>query len=193
MKTIDDIREDTREYHKKNCEKRKLKRRELFIRRNQLKFEKIKQTNPNPPCRKCPKCNIDIYYVNNRNLRMAEQKKSLCNYCKGSICGRIIPHNKGKYTLTLEQRKINKRNIQLKRNFGITNEDYNRIFNEQQGKCKICNVHRNELEKNLYVDHDHQSKKIRGLLCQKCNAGLGMFQDNINILSNALKYLQSIR
>jgi len=191
IKTIDDIRENIREYHKKHCEKRKLKRRELFLQRNQLKFEKIKQTNPDPPSRKCPKCNIDIYYVNNRNLSMADQKKSLCNYCKGSICGRIIPYNKGKYTLTLEQRKINNRNTQLKRNFGITNDDYNKLFNEQNGKCKICGIHKNQLNKNLCVDHNHNSGKIRGLLCQKCNAGLGAFNDQTTIISSALNYLQS--
>ncbi len=117
-----------------------------------------------------------------------------CNSCKfGGINNpsyKKIPYNKGIFIRTESERKIMAWKRMLKRNFGITENEYNTMFNLQQGKCKICNIHRDELNENLCVDHCHISNKIRGLLCRKCNAGLGIFKDDINILNSAIKYLQ---
>ncbi len=66
------------------------------------------------------------------------------------------------------------------------------MFEKQNGECRICNV---KLNKNRYVgdmavvDHCHTTGKIRGLLCNSCNRGLGYFRDNPKFLSNAISYL----
>ena len=60
---------------------------------------------------------------------------------------------------------------------------------DQNNSCAICNRHVNVLPKNLDVDHDHITGKVRGLLCGKCNMGLGYFQDNINIMDKAIQYI----
>lgn len=78
---------------------------------------------------------------------------------------------------------------QLKYCYNITIKDYNRMFAEQEGKCAICGIHQRELRKALHVDHDHETKNIRGLLCKKCNSLLGYVNDNEDILNNAIEYL----
>jgi hypothetical protein len=74
--------------------------------------------------------------------------------------------------------------------YGLTPDDYDRMVVEQGGVCAIC--HRPEKAKLglLHVDHDHTNNRVRGLLCQQCNTGLGKFQDNIRILQSAINYLR---
>jgi len=79
----------------------------------------------------------------------------------------------------------------LKDSFGITLDQYNQWFIQQEGKCKICGKHQTELARALAVDHCHNTKVIRGLLCAPCNAGLGHFRDNPDVLEAAINYLKS--
>lgn len=73
--------------------------------------------------------------------------------------------------------------------YGLTPEDYARMYNECGGKCNICDRHQSEIGGALTVDHDHSNGKARGLLCRNCNASLGGFQDDPVILSKAVEYL----
>lgn len=75
----------------------------------------------------------------------------------------------------------------LKFSYGLSKEEYFKILNNQNGVCAICNNKPNE---RLSVDHCHKTKKIRGLLCRKCNAGVGFFKDDINHLQKAIEYLK---
>jgi hypothetical protein len=77
-----------------------------------------------------------------------------------------------------------------RRLYGLTLDDYNRMFEKQNGHCAICGTHISELAKPLSIDHDHKTGKIRGLLCNSCNFGLGHFNDDVNRLSNAAQYLR---
>lgn len=73
---------------------------------------------------------------------------------------------------------------------------YMTLLAKQNGVCKICNLPETELEpytketKRLCVDHCHKTKTVRGLLCKKCNAALGSFQDSAQNLKTALLYLE---
>ena len=82
---------------------------------------------------------------------------------------------------------VHKRRYGLKHKYGISEEDYERLFESQNGRCAIC---KKETERRLDVDHCHSTNKVRGLLCNQCNQGLGLFQDNPLILKSALEYLQ---
>ena len=73
--------------------------------------------------------------------------------------------------------------------FGITLNDYNEMFAQQNGCCLICGIHQTELKKTLHVDHNHETGKVRGLLCHNCNHGIGFFKDNPAFLTNAIDYL----
>lgn len=79
--------------------------------------------------------------------------------------------------------------VALRRRYGLTLEEYNTIFTNQDGKCAICKIHQIELEDKLCVDHNHETDKIRGLLCRECNFGLGKFKDDKELLLEAINYL----
>ena len=68
------------------------------------------------------------------------------------------------------------RNSQLQKAYGISLDDYNELFIQQSGKCAICRRLQSEFNYPFYVDHDHQTGKVRGLLCCGCNTGLGHFE-----------------
>lgn len=68
--------------------------------------------------------------------------------------------------------------------------EYMRMFELQGGRCKLCGIHRNDCKKNLSVDHDHKTGKVRGLLCQKCNIGIGLLNHEILLLEKAITYLK---
>lgn len=78
----------------------------------------------------------------------------------------------------------------LRNKYNITPEQYNELFNKQNGKCMICKKHQSELKKLLGVDHNHKTGKVRGLLCDNCNKGIGLLKEDINILINAINYLK---
>lgn len=85
------------------------------------------------------------------------------------------------------------KNRHLKWAFGITLNDYNQMCEKQNNLCAICNKSETkkhgDIVRKLAVDHDHSSGKIRGLLCTRCNAGIGSFEDNIELLNDAINYL----
>jgi len=81
------------------------------------------------------------------------------------------------------------KNTELRKMFGITLEDYNRMYGQQKGCCKICNKHSDDEKQALAVDHCHTTGKVRGLLCKDCNRALGMFKDSVTNLQKAIKYL----
>ncbi len=83
-----------------------------------------------------------------------------------------------------------KKKPHLKKLYGISLEEYNYMFSEQEGRCLGCRKHQSELRTSLHVDHNHTTGKIRGLLCRKCNSAIGLISDNINVLKTMIKYLQ---
>lgn len=84
------------------------------------------------------------------------------------------------------------KSIDLKKSYGITLEDWERMYAAQEGACAICKTSEHEKSEryaNLAVDHCHTTGRVRGLLCNTCNRALGMFQDNPEYLLRAAKYL----
>ncbi len=81
---------------------------------------------------------------------------------------------------------------QLKYSYGLTREQWQALYDKQRGKCALCsgNGHTGGREAKLYVDHDHVTKKVRGLLCHRCNLGLGALGDNEEGLLKALAYIR---
>lgn len=74
----------------------------------------------------------------------------------------------------------------LKKKYGISLEEYLWKFDAQDGKCGICGE---DKQYNLHVDHDHNTGRVRGLLCFHCNAGLGHFRDDRDKVLAAADYL----
>lgn len=98
------------------------------------------------------------------------------------------------YYATKGRRNVFKWKLETK--FGITVDKFDKMVEEQSGLCAICaespseaNGHRHK--HRLHIDHDHKTGKVRGLLCNNCNAALGYFHDNPDRLLLAYDYLTS--
>jgi hypothetical protein len=76
----------------------------------------------------------------------------------------------------------------LRYKYGITQADYDRLRREQNDCCKICGK-----RMKLDVDHDHDTRKVRGLLCHHCNVAIGMAGESVDILRKMITYLQAAK
>jgi len=72
--------------------------------------------------------------------------------------------------------------------YGLDQEAFDKLLREQDGRCAIC---RKASDRTLHVDHDHVTGKVRGLLCTRCNPGLGYFQDDPALCRAAADYLEA--
>lgn len=79
-----------------------------------------------------------------------------------------------------------------KNTYRITTEDYNKMFQKQNGCCAICKVHTKELKRGLHIDHNHKTNEVRGLLCHRCNTALGLLDESIEILFECIEYLRKV-
>jgi len=127
-----------------------------------------------------------------------------CNICKSSkpfseFSKSRNPKGDGyQYTCkpcnTIEKRKwyeANKdknRNTKYLKKFGIGLEEATKILLKQNSKCAICKIPM-EMGSKTHLDHSHKTNQVRGFLCQKCNHGLGLFNDSTQILKSAILYL----
>ena len=85
-----------------------------------------------------------------------------------------------------------RRSRNLRYRFGITDEHFSLLLAAQQGKCAICDATEclpKSGKRQLAIDHDHNTGQIRGLLCTRCNVGLGMFRDELALVERAVAYL----
>jgi hypothetical protein len=78
----------------------------------------------------------------------------------------------------------------LQRKYGLTIEKYNEMLETQDNGCIICGKTPEENGKRLDVDHNHNTGKVRGLLCGNCNRALGLLQDNPELCRQAMLYLR---
>src|ERR1017187_3363122 len=89
------------------------------------------------------------------------------------------------------------REYSLMRKYGVTIEQYNQLFANQNGVCAICGKPETTVNRKgapprrLSVDHSHATGKVRGLLCRGCNQGIGNFQEDEQRMSLAIQYLRS--
>jgi hypothetical protein len=118
-------------------------------------------------------------------VRTVDQRNSHCRECQKEI---------SRERRKSDTEKCDKacRETRLRKKYGITIEDYDRMFAEQSGRCKICDTtDPGHGRRHLAVDHNHETGEVRGLLCYQCNLGLGCFQDNKESLEKAILYLSS--
>lgn len=124
-----------------------------------------------------------IYYQNNKEKCDKQKRK-------------YWEKNKEQINLDVKQRYKEKyRWREIKNKYGITKEDWENIYREQNGECFICGRTEKELKRigryGLVVDHDHITGKVRGLLCDSCNRILGLINDDIYIIDKMRQYLKN--
>ena len=141
--------------------------------------------NERKKCTKCKKWNdISDFRTN------VGRKYNLRSECKN--CSKN--YDKERYQNNSERFKEE----YLRRKYNLSRGDYEEIYKSQKGVCDICKKiilsifdEKYDRHKNgAFVDHNHETGKIRGLLCNDCNNGLGRFYDLPDILKNAIIYLE---
>ena len=103
-----------------------------------------------------------------------------------SYCKPCVKEYSKKQHLKNRNKRISQK---LLKAYGITLDQKLEILKKQHNKCAICNAELNSITA-AHVDHCHISGKVRGILCTRCNPGIGYFQDNLENLKSALKYLK---
>jgi len=127
-----------------------------------------------------------------RNWRAKNKDKSNANNLKSRK--KNWPKWKDKANQT---RRAGYREKYLARLYGISQAEFDAILVKQGGRCAICQtqnpgVHGRKTDgENWHVDHNHQSGKVRGLLCFACNVGIGHLKDDPVLVKAALNYLQT--
>lgn len=128
-------------------------------------------------CTKCGKeKHISQFYADKQKT---SGKRPDCKECNIKKCTEWARNNK-------ERRK----SYVTKSATGVDSIDFNNLLNLQEDKCGICGKSTKDNKRRLSIDHCHKSKIVRGLLCTRCNFGLGYFQDNEELLSKAIEYLK---
>lgn len=124
------------------------------------------------------------YYAKHREECRAYGKKYYAGHREKILASR----NRYNVEHREDARARSKKHSKLR--YGLSPGDYDRLFAEQGGRCAICGKHQTEFKKRLFIDHDHETGVVRGLLCIKCNGMLGYAKDNMGILLNAVEYLE---
>lgn len=129
----------------------------------------------------CSKCKIE--------KSVTEFTKTKCHY-KYGVIGRCKECSR---ELCKKWRK-NNHYKRLKYIYGVSLEDIKQIYKIQNELCAICGGKQikgtNAWGVDLHIDHNHKNGKVRGLLCRNCNTGIGLFDDNPELLLKAIKYLE---
>lgn len=121
----------------------------------------------------CPKCGGTKFY-NDR-----AKKKRRCAECQKERMRKIYATDEYKRKHRIADRKRKRR---------CSETFYNTLLGNQNGRCAICGDYKGY---KLRMDHCHKTGKLRKLLCDNCNWGLGNFKDDVSILQEAIKYLIS--
>ncbi|MET1001827.1 MAG: endonuclease VII domain-containing protein [Acidimicrobiia bacterium] len=134
-----------------------------------------------PECKVCTKARRREWYASNREReieRVTEWQRANPDRVKATMDAFRAAGRK----------KLSDRKSHLKRNYGLTLDQYEEMLAAQGGVCAICRQPRPE-DRTLHVDHDHETGEIRGLLCFKCNNALGDFNDDHDLFQTAADYL----
>jgi hypothetical protein len=141
--------------------------------------DKSKKTGIHTVCKPCQKKQKDSRKDEAKKVRKAhyeknKEKSSLYHKEKNSN-PKVKSYNKEKH---------------LKKTYNLTLDEVEALKVKQKFRCAICKTHEEDCSrKTLFVDHNHKTGEIRGLLCSQCNSALGLMYDSKEILNNAIEYL----
>jgi len=140
----------------------------------------------------CSKCKVEKELSNFYERKDAQGGyRSICKPCHNSDGLKRYRKNGGS-----EARKKITYKWNIKNLYNLETEDFNNMYEEQGGKCLICDTELRNVFKEIegsktVVDHCHDTEQVRGLLCGTCNSGIGLLKDDIELLKKAIKYLET--
>jgi hypothetical protein len=136
--------------------------------------------NSHTPHKQCSTCKeLKFFKDFSKNKGRPDGHHPQCRECRS------------KYKPSPESLKKNRERLRKWNRFktsGFTQEDFDNKLKEQDYKCAICGTSDSGVM-DFHADHDHKTGEKRGVLCHKCNTGLGLLKDNVEILCAAIEYL----
>ena len=138
--------------------------------------------------KKCGDCQQHLPFINfSKKSKSKDGYSSRCKKCHNIYVREVwYPKNKQKQIASSNRWKSkNKMRIKAKI-YNLSEEELQNLFDKSNNKCNIC---LDSFEETLFVDHSHETGKVRGLLCRKCNMALGVINDDVQILKNMIQYL----
>jgi hypothetical protein len=145
------------------------------------------------PTKVCPRCKEEFprKYFGKRYGSLRAHSASYCPPCTLEVNADRARKHWAAHPELAPQRAAANRVITLRRHYGITVDEYEWLLSAQGGVCKICRKPETGRRKSLSVDHCHASDRIRGLLCDRCNRGIGLLRDDLIVLTAAVAYLEA--
>jgi hypothetical protein len=132
--------------------------------------------------RTCTKCKQDLPIT--EFYKQASKNSGYKSHCKA-----CVRQQRKEYYATPEGYKYAIEKAWRDKGMVFTVEEYDAMLQEQELGCAICGAESNKNGTRLCVDHCHTTGKIRGILCNDCNTTLGKFNDDVELLQNAIDYL----
>lgn len=134
----------------------------------------------------------------NINLSIDAMANGFTSYISTSACpkGHFERFTSSNNCVACSQKSMEKRKdylkwLRIKKLYGITEEDFLQMLQDQSELCEICK--KKLTDKNTHIDHCHQSGMVRALLCSKCNQGIGLFDEEASNLLKAVEYLRKYK
>ena len=137
-------------------------------------------------CSQCAECKKElsrIWKTNNLEKCRLNNRKARKKY-KQNNREKFNAYNRD----YMQRNKEKRESSRIQRTYGLSPDDFNKRLLDQDGVCAICQQECTRFGR-LSVDHDHKTGEVRGLLCNNCNKGLGIFKDEIKRFERAIKYL----
>lgn len=133
--------------------------------------------------KRCSRCKeykeFSLFY---KETRAKDSHRAECKDCSKKL--------KEKY-LKSKEYKESRYFYNLERKYNVNKQQYLQLLKDQNHKCKVCGIEEVDVKgSKLFVDHCHNSGKVRGLLCFNCNLALGHVFDSVEVLENMIKYLK---
>lgn len=158
----------------------------MLSRRYQNSECKNGMANPKPVPRKSSPESLEGPHLRYKDKE--KRKLYLREYNSRSEVKEAKKNYDKKYRSNPERRKRDWE-LFIRKEYGIESSEYTRLYDTQAGVCAICRKPPSGRKTRLSVDHCHTTGKVRGLLCDKCNQGIGYFDDNVSLVKRALTYL----
>ena len=193
------VKESTRKYHETHSEKMREIRRKYYkthsekVKENIGKWRKENPVKVREISRKYRKTHPEkIKELRRKFYRVNSEKvKENCRKYRKANPEKVTEIVRKWNEANPARSKAIARKARLKNRYNLTMDEYNNLLESQCGKCAICGEPVSKpVRKNLCVDHDHRTKKLRGLLCSVCNLMIGMAAENPVILRKAIAYLK---
>jgi hypothetical protein len=137
---------------------------------------------------KCTDCNKNKELSEfHKNKSQPNGHANICRECWHKMAKLRDPNTRH---LAYLRNRPRQKNSELISTYGITLERFNQMRASQDFLCGICGKHETDSNKGLHIDHCHETKRVRGLLCNSCNLAIGQLKHNVTILRKAIEYLE---